>query len=478
VGIFTKTPISRSSNRIIISELSLHSGPLEDTIIALATPEGTGAIAVLRLSGPESISAVNDLFPSKNLLESQSHTLHFGKIESNSGTLDEVLVSIFRTPKSYTGEDLAEISCHGSSFIAKSILETFIQKGLRQAEPGEFTKRAFLNGKLDLSQAEGVADLIASDSQASHHAAIHQLKGGIKIEIARLRDELLELSALLELELDFGEEDVEFADRSKLKELANTISEKIHSLLSSFSYGNAVKDGISVVIAGPPNVGKSTLLNALLNEERAIVSEIPGTTRDFIEDVIHIGGIKFRFTDTAGIRETTDQVEALGVKKTHEKIRGSMLALYLFDASTDFDVENIAEDIHKLEGTENIFILGNKIDLSEADLPKEIGGYYVLGISASKGLGLEDLKQDINDWIQKEKPAGDQTLITNVRHYQAFKKCEDSLSDLLDGLQSSRSTELLAEDIRLVLIHLGEITGEVTNEEVLGAIFSRFCIGK
>ena len=289
---------------------------------------------------------------------------------------------------------------------------------------------------------------------------------------------MIHFASMIELELDFSEEDVEFADRSKLKDLADRIEKKIASLLSSFNYGNAIRDGISVVIAGPPNVGKSTLLNALLKEERAIVSDIPGTTRDFIEDVIHIDGIKFRFTDTAGIRDTTDQVESIGVEKTHEKVRSASLALYLFDASEQFDQDQIAQEVHKLEGTQNIFILGNKIDESDADLPKEIGGYYVLGISAKEGLGLEDLKQDISDWIQKEKPLGDQTLVTNARHYEAFKKAKDSLEDLQDGLQTSRSSDLIAEDVRQVLMHLGEITGEVTNEEVLGAIFSRFCIGK
>lgn len=450
----------------------------EETIIALATPEGTSAIAVLRLSGPEAISKVNESFPSKDLLEVPSHTLHFGKLQSDTEIIDEVLISVFRSPNSYTGEDIIEISCHGSPFVTRQIIDHFVSRGVRFAEPGEFTKRAFLNGKLDLSQAEGVADLIHSDSEASHTAAINQLKGGIRKEISGLRDELLEISALLELELDFSEEDVEFADRSQLREIAEKIDQKISSLLSSFQYGNAIKDGINIVIAGPPNVGKSTLLNSLLKEERAIVSNIPGTTRDFIEDTIHIGGIKFRFTDTAGIRETDDHVESIGVEKTHEKIRIASLALYLFDASQPFEADLIAEEVHRLEGAQNIFILGNKIDESNADLPREIGGYYVLGISAKEGLGLEDLKQDISNWIQKEKPQGDQTLVTNARHYEAFKKAGDSLRDLLEGLDTPRSSDLLAEDIRQVLVHLGEITGEVTNDEVLGAIFSRFCIGK
>ncbi len=465
------------------------NSPQEETIIALATPEGTSAIAVLRLSGKDTISIVNDFFPSKDLLASQSHTLHFGKLKTENGIIDEVLVSVFRAPNSYTGEDVIEISCHGSPHVAKTIIQHFLASGARHASAGEFTKRAFLNGKLDLSQAEGVADLIHSDSEASRIAAVNQLKGGIRDEISGLRDELLEISALLELELDFSEEDVEFADRTQLKDLADRIEKKISSLLTSFNYGNAIKDGISVVIAGPPNVGKSTLLNALLKEERAIVSDIPGTTRDFIEDTIHIDGIKFRFTDTAGIRETQDQVESIGVAKTHEKVRAASLALYLFDASSEFSPERIEEEVHTLEGTRNIFILGNKIDESEADLPKEIGGYYVLGISAKEGLGLEDLKQDISDWIQKEKPQGNQTLVTNARHYEAFKKAQDSVKDLLEGLGSTnselqttnssiRTSDLLSEDIRQVLMHLGEITGEVTNEEVLGAIFSRFCIGK
>ncbi len=450
----------------------------QDTIIALATPPGTSAIAVLRLSGPDSINTFSESFTKPSIVEAGSHTLHFGKIQAGEEIIDEVLASIFRGPNSYTGEDVVEISCHGSSFIAQTILSHFVDKGIRLAEAGEFTRRAFLNGKMDLSQAEGVADLIHSESEASRKSAIEQLKGGIKEEIAALRDELLEISALLELELDFSEEDVEFADRTQLKDIAERISKKVEQLLSSFSYGNAIRDGISVVIAGAPNVGKSTLLNSLLKEERAIVSDIPGTTRDFIEDSIQIDGIKFRFTDTAGIRDTEDQVESIGVQKTHEKVRSSSLALYLFDASKEFDVDEIEKQVHSLEGAENIFILGNKIDESNADLPKEIGGYYVLGISAKEGLGLEDLKQDISDWLQKQKPEGDQTLLTNTRHYQAFKKAFNSITDLQSGLLDQKSSDLLAEDTRQVLMHLGEITGEVTNEEVLGAIFSRFCIGK
>ncbi|WP_298899657.1 tRNA uridine-5-carboxymethylaminomethyl(34) synthesis GTPase MnmE [uncultured Psychroserpens sp.] len=460
----------------------------QDTIVALATASGSGAIAVIRLSGNDAISIVDDSFKSvidgKTLVNQATHTIHLGHITEDGRVFDEVLVSVFKNPNSYTGEDVVEISCHGSLYIQQEIIQLFLRKGCRMANAGEFTLRAFLNGKLDLSQAEAVADLIASDNEASHQVAMQQMRGGFSSEIAKLREELLNFASLIELELDFAEEDVEFADRSQFKELVDRITFVLKRLIDSFAVGNVIKNGIPVAIVGEPNVGKSTLLNALLNEERAIVSEIAGTTRDTIEDEISIGGIGFRFIDTAGIRDTKDVVESIGIKKTFEKIDQAQVVIYLFDCSKSIsDLKTIQVEIEKIKNKypqKPLLIIANKIDQLDdsqlAGLQSEIENIQLL--SAKTGFGVETLTNSLLELINTGALRNNETIVTNSRHYDALLKAFEEIQKVKHGLETGLSGDLLAIDIRQALYHFGEITGEITNDDLLGNIFANFCIGK
>ena len=459
----------------------------KDTIIALATASGAGAIAVLRVSGPKAISVSNTLFKSihdKNLLNQPTHTIHLGHIVDVDRVLDEVLVSIYKNPQSYTGEDVVEISCHGSSYIQQEILQLFIRNGCRSANPGEFTLRAFLNGKMDLSQAEAVADLIASDSAAAHQIAIQQMRGGFSSEIKKLREELLNFASLIELELDFSEEDVEFADRRQFEDLLLRIVKVLKYLIDSFSTGNVIKNGVPISIIGAPNVGKSTLLNALLNEDKAIVSNIAGTTRDAIEDELIIEGIKFRFIDTAGIRQTDDTVESIGIKKTFAKMAESQVIIQLIDASL-ISKANTADILASLVETkaqypekETLVVL-NKMDLADkALLSKVFSELEPLHMSAKTGTGVELLKTKLLDMVHMGKLQNNDTIITNARHYDALRLALENIQKIQVGMQTGLSGDLLAIDIREALYHFGRITGEISTDDLLGNIFANFCIGK
>lgn len=458
---------------------------LNDPIVALATPSGAGAIAVIRVSGSDAISIGASVFQSvrnKDLGAQKSHTLHLGHIADGEKLIDEVLVSVFKGPNSYTGENTIEISCHGSSYIQQQIIQLLLRKGCRMANPGEFTLRAFLNGKIDLSQAEAVADLISSDNEASHQIAMQQMRGGFSSEIAQLRVELLNFASLIELELDFSEEDVEFADRSQFRELLERIELVLKRLIDSFAVGNVIKNGIPVAIVGEPNVGKSTLLNALLNEERAIVSDIAGTTRDTIEDEITIGGIGFRFIDTAGIRETKDAVESIGIQRTFEKMAQAQVVVYLIDtAGADFGQAN--REIEKIRSQyplKPLVVVGNKSDkLSEGqkrELEREIAG--ILLLSAKQKTGVEALKQLLLSFVNTGALRNNETIVTNTRHYDSLLKALEEIQKVRFGLQTNLSSDLMAIDIREALYHFGTITGQVTNDELLGNIFANFCIGK
>ncbi|MFV8224301.1 tRNA uridine-5-carboxymethylaminomethyl(34) synthesis GTPase MnmE [Christiangramia aquimixticola] len=472
---------------------------LNDTIVALATPSGAGAIAVIRVSGPQAIEIVAPLFKakSKKLLEEQAtHTIHLGNIMDGERTLDEVLVSVFRAPKSYTGEETIEISCHGSPFIQQEIIQLMIRKGCRSAEAGEFTLRAFLNAKMDLSQAEAVADLINSENAASHQMAMQQMRGGFSNEIQKLREELLNFASLIELELDFAEEDVEFANRDQFRELVARIQTVLKRLIDSFATGNVLKNGIPVAIVGEPNVGKSTLLNSLLNEERAIVSDIAGTTRDTIEDEMSIGGVGFRFIDTAGIRETKDVVESIGIKKTFEKIGQAQVVVYLVDSSQiAVNRERMQEVRIEIEKIKNKFpqkpllIIANKTDRlapEEVDILKakleDISSHAeraeFLLLSAKTNSGVEELKLRLLEFVNTGALRNSDTIVTNSRHYAALLKALEEINKVEDGLNADLSGDLLAIDIRQALHHFGEITGEITNDDLLGNIFANFCIGK
>jgi tRNA modification GTPase len=446
----------------------------DQTIVALATPAGIGAIGIVRLSGLEAITIAASVFKGKDLTKQASHTLHFGQIVDGESVLDEVLVSLFVEPRSYTGENIVEISCHGSAYILESVIRLLVKKGARAAKPGEFTLRAFLNGRLDLSQAEAVADLIASSSKAAQQVAINQLRGGFSNRLQALREQLVQFASLIELELDFATEDVEFANRDQLKALILQINSVIGGLIRSFELGNAIKQGVNTVIAGRPNAGKSTLLNALLNEERAIVSPIPGTTRDTIEEVLNINGISFRLIDTAGIREATDAIEKIGVERTMEKISQSALLVYIFDAAS-LSPEELHQDIESLARPGvKMLVVANKIDLLP---PGFVPADAVLQVSAKQKLHIEELKQHIYNTAITEKLTGDETMVTNVRHLEALVKTEEALSSVLNGLDSV-SSDFLAMDIRQALHYLGEITGVVTTDDLLENIFSKFCIGK
>ena len=461
-----------------------------DTIIALATAPGTGAIAVVRLSGPDAIDIVSDSFESvsaKVLKDQKSHTVHLGHIKEGDHLIDQALVSIFKGPNSYTGENVAEISCHGSTYIQQRIMQLFLKKGVRAAQGGEFTMRAFLNGKMDLSQAEAVGDLIASENEASHQLALQQMRGGFSSEIKKLREQLLNFASLIELELDFAEEDVSFADREEFKKLLNTITEVLKKLIDSFALGNVLKNGVPVAIVGAPNVGKSTLLNALLNEERAIVSNIAGTTRDTIEDEISIGGIGFRFIDTAGIRATEDQIEKIGIQKTFEKIGQAKLILYLIDSLACVKDDQLAKQdeieilkIEKEHPKKHLIVLGNKVDqLSREEQThlKEIIP-QIQFIAAKTGEGVEKLKESFIQGVHSGAISNNDTIITNSRHYDSLIKALEEIDKVKEGLAEELPSDLLAIDIRQALYHFGEITGEISSDELLGNIFANFCIGK
>ncbi|MES2387396.1 MAG: tRNA uridine-5-carboxymethylaminomethyl(34) synthesis GTPase MnmE [Bacteroidota bacterium] len=450
-----------------------------DTIAAPATASGIGAIAIVRLSGPMAINICASVFRGANLREVLSHTVHFGTIRDESGILDEVVVTVFKAPASFTKEDVVEISCHGSPYIVKRLLELLIEKGARMARPGEFTQRAFLNGRFDLSRAEAVADLIAADSAAAHHAALNQMRGGISREIIRLRSELLRFAALLELELDFSEEDVEFADRAQLVQLIKDLRQTIAGLKGSFAAGNVMKNGVPVVIAGKPNAGKSTLLNRLLQEEKAIVSPVAGTTRDYIEDTAVLEGYTFRFTDTAGLRETNDTVEALGVQRTHERISKASVIIYLFDLSEESPAEVAASVAALAPGLKPVLCIGNKSDLADsAILPSYSSLPGFIAISARDGANTESLKNALVAAAALPNLQSGDTVISNLRHFESLKETDSALESALGSLQAGRSGDLTAADIRRALYYLGTISGEVGTEELLGEIFGKFCIGK
>lgn len=452
----------------------------DDTIVALATPPGMGAIGVIRVSGKQTFSILNDLFPSKNLLEHASHTIVVGLLKDQNKVLDEVVLSLFKGPKSYTGEDVIEISCHGSAYIQSQIIASITARGARLAKAGEFTQRAFLNGKLDLAQAESVADLIASNSEASKRAAIHAMRGGFSTDLAYLREQLIKFSALIELELDFAEEDVEFANRSALHSTVNELQQATQQLINSFALGNVIKNGVQVAIIGKPNAGKSTLLNALLNENRAIVSDIAGTTRDTIEEVLNIEGVLFRLIDTAGIRTQTDDViEQLGVAKSLEKMNAADLVVYLFDAATTSiqDIEVVAKELTST-GIKHVLV-ANKIDSIAPEKLAELEvAASIVCIAAKNKLAIDTLK---NALVQKAVGGDVQTestVVTNARHQDALLKLQASLQDVSAGLSAKITGDLLALDIRQCLHYLGLITGEITNDDQLDYIFSKFCIGK
>ncbi|GGF48930.1 tRNA uridine-5-carboxymethylaminomethyl(34) synthesis GTPase MnmE [Echinicola rosea] len=452
----------------------------EDTIIALATPQGIGAIAVIRLSGKDAIRLTNEVFTGKNLEDQASHTIHFGTIRDGERVIDEVLVSLFIAPKSFTKENVVEISTHGSSYIINQVIKLLIRKGARPAKPGEFTQRAFLNGQFDLAQAEAVADLIHSDSETSHQAALHQMRGGFSGEIKELRNQLIHFASMIELELDFVEEDVEFASRDDLQQLVEKLLRVVEQLIGSFDLGNVIKNGVPTVIAGKPNAGKSTLLNALLNEEKAIVSDIAGTTRDFIEDEINIGGVIFRFIDTAGLRETTDTIEAMGVSRTQEKMKTASLILYIFDLS-DTDMVEINRDINKLENLGVPFVkVANKIDKASNEFVEELNKKHpdTIFISAGQKEHLDDLRDKVLELVNLDKFRTGNTVVTNIRHYDSLVKTRESLLDVLEGIDNEITNDFLAMDIRRSLHFLGEITGEITTDDLLANIFSKFCIGK
>jgi tRNA modification GTPase len=462
-----------------------------DTIVALATPSGAGAIAVIRLSGEQAIAIASTLFESKSgkiLAQQKSHTLHLGVIKDGPRTLDEVLLSIFKSPNSYTGENTIEISCHGSLFIQQQIIQLALRHGCRMADPGEFTLRAFLNGKIDLSQAEAVADLISSTNEASHQLAIQQMRGGFSNELQALRTELLNFASLIELELDFAEEDVAFADRTEFNALINRIALVLKRLIDSFAIGNVIKNGIPVAIVGEPNVGKSTLLNALLNEDRAIVSAIAGTTRDTIEDELVIEGVGFRFIDTAGIRQTTDEVESIGIQKTFEKIEQAQVVLYLFESSkfkvSGLDYINEIEKIKNKYPQKQLVVVINKIDLITAAQMQEIQHQLAsievspILLSAKNKQGVEELKNQLTSLVNTGALRNNETIVTNTRHYDALLKALDEIQKVQYGIETNLPSDLMAIDIREALYQFGLITGQVSNDELLGNIFANFCIGK
>ena len=452
---------------------------LNDTIVAQSTPQGKGAIGIIRLSGKDSITIVNSLFPSKDLSKVDTHTIHYGNIEYKGLIIDEVLVSIFKEPNSYTKENIVEISCHGADFIIKKILSLTIKLGARVADKGEFTFRSFLSGNIDLSQAEAVSDLISSNSENSHKIAINHIKGVFSNKIKKLRKDLINLSSLLELELDFSEEDVEFANRNQLEKLLNEILSFNNVLLESYKLNNVIKDGINVLILGKPNVGKSTILNGLIEEDKAIISDIPGTTRDVLDDTITVGGNLLRFIDTAGIRETDDKIEQIGIKKALNQVDNASLILYVIDLNNT-DLKSLTyESNSKFLRNKNVIYVGNKSDLK---IKNEVNSYFkkndLLMISANKSNDLRNLKDIIDLFISRNIVNEDSSVMINERHFNSLTNVNESINNVKKNLNNKSNTDLLAMDIKYALNHLGEITGEVTNDEILGNIFSKFCIGK
>ncbi len=470
----------------------------QESICALATPQGVGAIALIRLSGNNAFHIAGRIFKGKNLQEAESHTVHFGTIREEGRVIDEVLVTVFRSPKSFTKEDSVEIACHGSDYIVRQILKLLVKNGARMAKPGEFTQRAFLNGQFDLVQAEAVADLIAADSEASHRTALNQLRGGFSKQLSGLREQLIHFASLVELELDFGEEDVEFAGREDLKHLILDLKAVVSPLIESFDFGNVVKEGVPVAIIGSPNVGKSTLLNILLNEEKAIVTSIAGTTRDVIEDTLVLGGVKFRIIDTAGIRETNDVVESIGIDRSKQAMARADIVIFLFDSDETFrELEGLAEG---LDVEKKVIWVRNKVDITSPpgpisleegaapQLPSGAKDYAdfkrltteipdeILPISAATGLGIPELKDTLLSAVQHA--SGSQTVVTNMRHYEHLLKTREALDAVLDGLDMGITGDFLSQDIRLSLHHLGEITGTIVTDDLLDNIFSKFCIGK
>ncbi|MFC2117757.1 tRNA uridine-5-carboxymethylaminomethyl(34) synthesis GTPase MnmE [Bacteroidota bacterium] len=457
----------------------------ETTICAIASAPGTGAIAIVRLSGSDAIGICDKLFCSKTegkkLSEQKANTIHFGSIVDGKDVVDEVLVSIFKSPNSYTGEDLVEVSCHGSVYIQQKLLQLFIKHGASMASPGEFTQRAFLNRKMDLSQAEAVADLIASSGEAAHRLAINQMRGGISDEIKSLRAQLVDFISLVELELDFSEEDVEFADRNKLRELMDEIKTLLDNLLNSFELGNVIKNGVPVAIIGETNVGKSTLLNVLLKEDKAIVSEIPGTTRDVIEDQINIKGVSFRFIDTAGIRESSDTIEAMGIERTFKKISQAKIILQIVDATNK--IEQTRKSVNKIENQINDnqehIVLVNKTDKKKINISDyKFDTIPVLAISAKFNKNIDKLEESLISIINYKRPEEKDTILSNTRHFEAISRANESLGRAITGLDTGLPGDLMAQDIREAIHYLGEITGEITTNEILGNIFEKFCVGK
>lgn len=465
-----------------------------DTICAISTSAGNGAIAVIRLSGSRAFSICENIFRLKTnktqkLSTLESKSIHYGLIFDNQSIIDDVLISLFKSPNSYTGEDIIEISCHGSLYIQQKICELLINHGARMARPGEFTQRAFLNGKLDLSQAEAVSDLISSSTESSHKLAIQQLKGKFSSEINKLRDQLLHFVSLIELELDFSEEDVEFADRKELQKLIRSIWELLQSLVNSFKLGNAIKNGIPVTIAGKTNAGKSTLLNLLLKEEKAIVSEIGGTTRDYIEDTMNIDGILFRFIDTAGLRHTEDKVEKMGIERTYQKIEQASVIIYLIDSTVRIeDIGDSVTFIDTIKNNDKLLILAiNKIDQTKPEKINKIKelldeiipvSHVNVAISAKTGLNIDELTNYLKKYIEDQKYVESDIVVSNIRHYESLKHALDAIDRVYEGLQNGLPEDLLSMDLREAIRYLGEITGEITTDEILGNIFKNFCIGK
>lgn len=449
-----------------------------DTIVALATAQGVSAIAVIRLSGVDAFTITQKIFVGKNVAEQSTHTILFGTARDGDTILDEVLVSIFKAPHSFTKENSVEISCHGSPVIVKEIIKVLMKHGARLAEPGEFTKRAFLNGRFDLAQAEAVADLINAETDNARQAALNQMRGGFSKEIHILREELIHFASLIELELDFGEEDVEFAERDDLKKLIVRIQSYLRSLIVSFDQGNVIKNGVPTVIAGKPNAGKSTLLNTLLNEDRAIVSEIPGTTRDVIEDEMVVGGINFRFIDTAGLRETQDVIEAMGVERTRERMKKASLILYMFDLTNSTLAEILIEEQTLIALNIPFIKVGNKVDQADATLLQQLQAHDFTFISAANKTNIQQLKDKVVSYFHVQTVKTGHVMVTNLRHYQNLLQTEASLNHVLEGLETGITGDLLAMDIRLALHYLGEITGIITSDDLLANIFSKFCIGK
>lgn len=454
------------------------SSPNNDTIVALATAQGISALAVIRVSGPEAIAITQSLFRGKNLLEQATHTLHYGSLVEGDRMIDEVVVSLFKSPNSFTKENSVEISCHGSPLIIKEIIKAILKKGARLAQPGEFTKRAFLNGRFDLAQAEAVADLINAETDNARQTALNQMRGGFSNEIKFLREELIHFASLIELELDFGEEDVEFAKRKDLHELVARIQAILSRLIDSFDRGNVIKNGIPTVIIGKPNVGKSTLLNTILNEEKAIVSPLPGTTRDFIEDEVEWEGISYRFIDTAGLRETKDVVEALGVQRTHEQMGKASLILYLFDLTKTAPKELVIEEEMLKKMDISYLMVGNKMDGAHPQVLQQLEQQGIITISALHKQNIDSLKERITSLFEVKNVKQGDVLITNLRHYQTLMQTQSALERVIKGIDTGITGDFLAMDIRQALHYLGEITGEITSDDLLANIFSNFCIGK